>query len=65
MSWLKLAKDDIGGAEGNESFAYHGLLSAERKAGKVRVTDGDNVNGHEVSVFYGFNLTQPGGRHLC
>ncbi|WP_369661876.1 hypothetical protein [Variovorax sp. V15] len=64
MSWLKLAKDDIGGAEGNESFAYHGLLSAERKAGKVRVTDGDNVNGHEVSVGYGFNLTQSGGREL-
>jgi len=64
MGWLKLAKDDIGGAEGNETYAYHGSLSPERKAGKFRVTDGDNVGGHEVSVGYGFNLTQPGGRQL-
>lgn len=64
MGWLKLAKDDIGGAEGNETYAYHGSLSAERKAGKFRVTDGDNVVGHEVSVGFGFNLTQPGGRQL-
>ncbi|MDR6455496.1 hypothetical protein [Variovorax paradoxus] len=64
MGWLKLAKDDIGGAEGNETYAYHGSLSPERKAGKFRVTDGDNVNGHEVSVGFGFNLTQPGGRQL-
>ncbi|HWW27267.1 MAG TPA: hypothetical protein VNZ85_15395 [Caulobacter sp.] len=64
MGWLKLAKDDIGGAEGNESYAYHGLLSPERKAGKFRVTEGDNVGGHEVSVGFGFNLTQPGGRQL-
>lgn len=64
MGWLKLAKDDIGGAEGNEAYAYHGSLSPERKAGKFRVSEGDNVNGHEVSVGYGFNLTQPGGRRL-
>lgn len=64
MGWLKLAKDDIGGAEGLETTAYHGSLSAERKAGKFRVTEGDNVAGHEVSVGFGFNLTQPGGRQL-
>lgn len=64
MAWMKLAKDDIGAAEGNEAYAYHGSQSPERRAGKFRVAEGDNVNGHEVSVGYGFNLTQPGGRQL-
>ena len=64
MNWMEMAKSDIGGAEGNEPFAYHGSLSAERKAGKFRVTNGDNVAGHEVSVGFGFNLTQNGGRQL-
>lgn len=64
MPWLKLAKDDIGGAEGNEPFAYHGALSPERAAGKFRVGEGDNVDSHEVSVGMGFNMTQPGARQF-
>ena len=64
MAWMPQATNIIRGAEGFEPTAYHGFGSAERKAGKFRVKDGDNVDGHEVSVGYGFNLTQKGGRQM-
>lgn len=62
MPWMKQAKDVIGGAEGNEAYAYHGLLSSKRKDG-VQVKEGHGST-EEVSVGYGFNLGQPGGRQL-
>lgn len=64
MAWLKIAEDDIKRHEGSTIYAYHGALSAARAAGKKFVTPGDAIGTDEVSVGYGFNLTQPGGKGL-
>lgn len=64
MPWLAQATNIVRGAEGFEAAAYHGFGSAARTAGKFRVTPGDTIGSDEVSVGYGFNLTQKGGRQM-
>ncbi|WP_157838750.1 hypothetical protein [Achromobacter sp. DH1f] len=64
MPWLAQATNIIRGAEGFEPAAYHGFGSAARNTGKFRVTPGDAIGADEVSVGYGFNLTQKGARQM-
>lgn len=62
-SWLDQVKPFLSGHEGNETFAYHGALSAPRKAGKKYVEAGHNSQ-EEVSVGYGFNLQRRDARDV-
>lgn len=64
MAWLKIAKDDISRHEGNTIYAYHGTLSPHRNPRSPWVRPGDPVGSEEISVGYGFNLTQPDGRRF-
>lgn len=61
--WLDTAKKFVPEHEGNESFAYHGILSAPRKAGQKYVTPGHGSK-EEVSVGYGFNLQRRDARNV-
>lgn len=62
MGWLGQAKDAIGGAEGREDYAYHGIYSPMRKDG-LRVKDGHGSQ-DEVSIGYGFNLQRRDAREV-
>lgn len=62
-SWLEQARPFVSSHEGNETFAYHGALTAPRKAGKKYVEPGHNSK-EEVSVGYGFNLQRRDAREV-
>lgn len=61
--WFQQVKPFVSGHEGHETFAYHGALTAPRKAGKKYVEPGHNSK-EEVSVGYGFNLQRRDARDV-
>lgn len=56
--WFDQAATAIGGTEGFEGRAYHGIYSPARKPGDIYVKPGQFVEGQkdEVSIGYGWNL---------
>jgi GH24 family phage-related lysozyme (muramidase) len=57
--WFDQASQAIGGTEGFDGRAYHGVYSPLRKPGDIHVKPGEvNANtASEVSIGYGYNLT--------
>ncbi|OAI62804.1 hypothetical protein RSP795_10210 [Ralstonia solanacearum] len=57
--WFDQASTAIGGTEGFEGRAYHGIYSPQRKPGDIYVKPGQFVEGQkdEVSIGYGWNLS--------
>lgn len=60
--WFAQADQSIGGTEGFEGRAYHGVYSTLRKPGDIFVKPGQVNDGlkSEVSIGYGYNITGNG-----